>query len=419
MKTVSLRQGMTIDRALSVKSGTYTFGGDGPGHSLSITGSDYLLEFLGSKLCSVKKLSGDMTKGTGVLIKGARGVSIAGLDVSWYHRGIQLEDCEDVTLIDCDASDNGQRKFRSTDSKYDKRDFLDIFHYKVWSKYGAGIYLKNCKRCRVINCVAKYQLNGIILDGCEDCLIEGNVCTDTMGWGIRLWSSSNNRIIGNDCRRCVSGESAIYSHGNDSAGIVMVNACHHNLISGNDLRHSGDGFFLTADLGTEQSNDNLIVGNDGSHAPHNPFESTFCLRNKFYNNKASHSHYGFWMGFSCDNELIANEIEYNRAAGVAIEHGRGNRIIGNRFRFNREYGILLFRRRKDGPASEHYQIIGNEFDENFTAVEMRLTSHCVLYHNSLPGRDIYTAQGWEGPNEDIVVDGVDVASPDYWKDWHE
>jgi parallel beta-helix repeat protein len=389
MKRTRPRAGLTIRAATAIQPGRYSLGGDRSASVVTVTGAGFALDFTGVELQG-KKQPQHSYKGVGLHLKRCKQVVVAGLTVSGYHNGIRLEDCEDVTIIDCNADGNHRRKFYSKPTTYDKRDFLNIFDYKVWSRYGAGIYLKNCRNCRVLRCTARQQLNGIILDNCQGCLVQANDCSNNKGWGIRLYASSASEIVGNRCVRCVSGESAHYSHGNDSAGICICHGCDGNLVSRNDLRGSGDGFFMTADLGTEESNDNIIAGNDGSHSPHNAFESTFCLRNHFYNNIANYSGYGFWMGFSRENRIIDNEVLGNRAAGIAIEHGRDNVLAGNHIEHCREQGILLFRRKPDGPRSERYLIEGNHFEWNGVGIELRETSHVRVYRNEFVG----TGERW-------------------------
>ncbi len=384
MKAIQPTFGQVITAQAAIKPGVYPLGGDKAGPALTITLSDSYLDLSGVALIGVHH-EPHRFKGVGILLKGCKGLRLSGVTVLRYHRGIVLEDCEEVTLVDCHADHNGCHRFYSTEEKYDKRDFLDIFDYKVWSKYGAGIYLSKCKRCTIHRTSACNQLNGIILDQCDECLVQGCECTDNLGWGVRLYRSSYNRIIGNDLSHCISGETPYYSVGNDSTGICICHACHFNVIADNDLQYGGDGFFLTADLGTEQSNDNLIIGNDGSYSPHNAFESTFCLRNRFYGNTASHSGYGFWMGFSCDNHVVDNEILGNRRAGIAIEHAEDNLIAGNEIGYNREQGVLLMRRRKEGPPSRRYRIEANHFEWNGVGVELSESTEITLYRNTFLG----------------------------------
>lgn len=389
MKPTPITHGMKISRATDFRPGVHVFEAKAAS-AIRVSGSGFTLDFTGVVIIGS---TGErhQAKGIGILLENCKDVTIVGLTVAGFHYGVAMSDCENVTLIDCDASRNGVPKFLSTPKKYNKKDFLDIFHYNVWTKYPAGIYLKDCRSCSILRNVACSQLNGLILDNCERCLVQGNQFGHNLGWGIRLWSSSHNQIIGNQCQHNASAETPHYSYGNDSAGIVIVNACHHNLISGNDLRYSGDGLFMTADFQTEPSNDNIVVGNDGSFSPHNSFESTFCLRNVFCGNIAMHSHYGFWMGYSRDNKLIDNNILGNREAGIAWEHGAGSEIIGNSIGYNRGQGVLLFRRKPEGPPCERFRIEGNKFEWNGVGVELETCSKVLVARNRFVG----TGEPWK------------------------
>jgi len=383
--------GSVISEAATVQPAVYRLGGKN-GEAVVVieaTGAD--IDFSGATLQG-KGAKPWLRKGMGIQLRNCRRVTLRRANVHGYFRGILAENCREVTIVDCDASANHEKRFYSTPEKWDRRDWIDIFQHDVWTQYGSGIYLKGCRDCRVISCRGGNQQNGLILDGCEECVVSGCDFSHNSGWGIRLWSSSRNRLIGNSCDWCVSGESEHYSCGNDSAGILLVNACHHNVIAGNSMQHSGDGFFLTADLAVERSDHNLVCHNDGSYSPHNAFESTFCTRNRFYGNRACHSHYGFWMGFSRDNELVGNVIEGNRASGIAIEHGQRNRIIGNDIAGNQE-GIYLFRRNASELPSRGYVIEGNRLQGNRAGIRLSETT-------SVRGR----VNEFEGNEEEVRVE---------------
>ncbi len=375
--------GTVITEAASLEPATYRLGGREGEAAVVIEATDAEIDFAGATLQG-KGAQPWLRKGIGIRLRNCRGVTLRNANVHGYWRGLLAENCRDLTLIDCDASANHEKRFHSTPLKWDRRDWIDIFQYDVWSRYGAGIYLRDCRDCRVLSCRGSDQQNGLILDGCEQCVVSGSDFSHNSGWGLRLWSSSRNRLVGNCCDWCVSGESEHYSCGNDSAGILLVNACHRNVIAGNSMQHSGDGFFLTADLGVERSDHNLISHNDGSYSPHNAFESTFCYDNRFLGNRACHSHYGFWMGFSQHNELVGNTVEGNRASGIAIEHGQRNRIIGNDIADNRE-GIYLFRRKASDLPSRGYLVEGNRLRGNQVGIRLAETSQVRERANRFEG----------------------------------
>jgi hypothetical protein len=131
----------------------------------------------------------------------------------------------------------------------------------------------------------------------------------------------------------------VYNRGQDSAGILIYEQSHRNTFAYNSVTHGGDGFFLwagqtTMDTGKGGCNDNLLYGNDFSHAPTNGIEATFS-RNKFINNLMMECWHGIWGGYSYESEVIGNVFAYNEEA-IAWEHGQDNKVIGNRFYRNNE-----------------------------------------------------------------------------------
>jgi hypothetical protein len=83
------------------------------------------------------------------------------------------------------------------------------------------------------------------------------------------------------------------------------------------------------DTGKGGCNDNVVYGNDFSHAPTNGIETTFS-RNVFANNKVYECWHGVWGGYSYDSQFVGNRFGYN-AEAIAIEHGQNNTIRSNIF----------------------------------------------------------------------------------------
>ena len=132
----------------------------------------------------------------------------------------------------------------------------------------------------------------------------------------------------------------------DAAGIVLVKGSSNNRLLGNSCLCGGDGIFISGyehPGKLESCNDNMIEDNDCRLSPNNAIESTFSKGNIFRRNDCSRSNYGFWMGYSSENVIEDNTIEFNRWAGIAIEHGFEFSIRDNRIRLNGE-GVRLFTR---------------------------------------------------------------------------
>jgi parallel beta-helix repeat protein len=142
----------------------------------------------------------------------------------------------------------------------------------------------------------------------------------------------------------------------------------------------GDGFFLaglTPDGVDVGCNNNLFEENDASHSPNNAFEGVFSKSNSYRRNKANHSNYGFWLGFSGDCTLQDNQIHNNRQAGIAVENGVNFTVQNNDIQ-NNNHGILIWTRLYDflkeipgiNPTSSNWLIEGNRLIQNRKGVRI-------------------------------------------------
>jgi parallel beta-helix repeat protein len=171
--------------------------------------------------------------------------------------------------------------------------------------------------------------------------------------------------------------------GADAAGFLIVYSSCNNIFRKNYARLGGDGFFLAGlapggiDVGC---NKNLFEENDASYSPNNAFEGVFSKGNVYRRNKASHSNYGFWLGFSSDCTLEDNQIYNNRQAGIAVENGVDFKVLNNDIQSN-THGILLWNRSYDFlrsvpgmyETSHHWQIERNKLLQNKKA--NRIAAH--------------------------------------------
>jgi parallel beta-helix repeat protein len=147
------------------------------------------------------------------------------------------------------------------------------------------------------------------------------------------------------------------------------------------MRYGGDGFFLSSVFGTPPSNDNVIAFNDGSHSPHNAFESTGAERNQFIGNIASNSRHGFWIGGSTHNQVIGNIIENVHEWGISVDTGFENVFAGNEIR-RALRGIFLARTKKGGRESRNNRVIGNTLEECKTGITLGNSSGALVTGNT-------------------------------------
>jgi parallel beta-helix repeat protein len=282
----------------------------------------------------------DQRKGLGVRIIG-NNLTIKNLSVHGYKVALIAENCKNLKLIDCDLSYNWKQHLGSNLEKEDESDWMSYHQNEKdeWLRYGAGAYFKNVDGFEVKNVKIVGGQCGLMLMKSNHGLIWNNNFSFLSGIGLGMYRSSENRIMHNNIDWCVRGYSdGVYNRGQDSAGILIYEQSSKNTFAYNSVTHGGDGFFLWAGQSTMDTakggcNDNVVYGNDFSHAPTNGIESTFA-RNHFVNNLIRECWHGFWTGYSYDTLISGNHIE-NCEEGIAHEHGQDNIVDSNRFMGNK------------------------------------------------------------------------------------
>ena len=281
-------------------------------------------------------LDGEGAGGAGVWVHDCSDVTIVNGTVIGFHYGIHAENVSSLTIRGCAASDNTNPA---------DAGWLPDTEAPVEDGFGGGIYLRRVRNSVIENNQAGNNFNGISLVRSEHNVVRGNHASHCGNVGIYLLKSSHNEVLDNLAEHCIRYTDRFWCDTADSAGILLEDGSHHNRISGNSLRYSGDGFFIRGSSrrgsSREPSNHNLVSGNDGSYSPNNAFEAVFSSGNVFEDNIANYSNYGFWLGYSTGSTVKGNEIKACRFDGIAIEHGQDNRIEGNRIDGNRN-GIRLW-----------------------------------------------------------------------------
>jgi len=297
--------------------------------------------------------------GYGLTLRNVDSVAITGGTIRGYRIGVLLEGGSGHTVTGMTLSGSRSQALRSTPERYSEADWLDIFHPDTFETYGAGLYLKNADGITVQGITARDAQNGIMLSSVRRSQLLDNDVSDNSGWGISLWRSSRNALLRNRATHNVRCESEAYSKGCDSAALLLRQRSDSNVIADNDLRWSGDGFFLSGHQpGLEPSVGNLVIRNDASHAYHNAFEATWSWGTTFLQNRADSSAYAFWLGYSTGATVRGNTAVGSREVAIAIEHGSDNEIAGNVLIGGKD-GIKLFTSAPSGPASRGYRVDDN------------------------------------------------------------
>ncbi|MCM8747423.1 right-handed parallel beta-helix repeat-containing protein [Thermomicrobium sp. CFH 73360] len=311
------RAGLIVTSSLELGPGLYFLPDPGDG-ALRITADEIVLDGQGAIL------DGGGRGGIGIALRGRRHVVLRNLTIRGYAWALEAIDCEELLIENCDFSQNGASE----------GTFLDI--NRVEATAGGGIRFVRVDTSRVARTHAQQQDVGVDAISCRGLVIADCDLSYNTAWGIRLHGSSDCRLQRNRAHhvnRCGGT-------GCDAAGILLTCGSHRNLVAGNDLRWSGDGFFLGNQF-SPPSNDNLIVGNDGSYSPNNAFEATFSRGNVFRRNRACFSNFGFWLGFSTDTVLEGNLITDNHVDGVHWEHGARGFLRNNLIARNGRYGVAF------------------------------------------------------------------------------
>jgi parallel beta-helix repeat protein len=271
-----------------------------------------------------------------------------------YYHGISVKESDNLEIVNC--------KITSTAEIPANTLFLDIWK-PASEAYGAAIFLQDVTDANVLDNDLQHQMNGILSYQCKGLKITGNLANYCSGFGFHLYETCDSTFAKNYadyCCRYYLSESG--SHfGADAAGFLIVYRSCNNIFRNNYARLGGDGFFLaglTPDGMDVGCNHNVFEENDASYSPNNAFEGVFSKGNVYRGNRANHSNYGFWLGFSRDCTITNNQIYGNRQAGIAVENGIHFEVLDNDVQ-NNTHGILIWTR--------SYEFLKNAHDTNATS----------------------------------------------------
>jgi nitrous oxidase accessory protein NosD len=339
-RVVPLRAGMTITTSVRIAPGTYRLPAPASPDSalVVVRGDDIIVDFTGVRLEGIAPdADPDLAQGIAVRVDGGRRVTLRGGQLRGYQVAVLARATRELRLVDLDVSHGWKPRLFSLVAHESLVDWLS-FHRnerREWMRFGAGIYLEDVRGGELRGVRAVQGMNGVLLVRTDSVTIRDSELAFNSGLGIGLYRSSDNVIVRNRVDFNVRGYShGFYRRGQDSAGLLLYEQSHRNVVAWNSVTHGGDGLFLwagqhTMDTGQGGANDNLFFANDFSWAPTNGMEATFS-RNRFVANRVVGSDHGLWGGYSYASEVIGNCFARNRIA-IAIEHGQDNVIRRNRF----------------------------------------------------------------------------------------
>lgn len=359
-REIPLSQGLKITSSCRIQPGTYRLQADSSGAMpvCTIEGDHITVDFQRAELDGAQAgWMPDQFAGFAIILRG-KNITVKNARIRGYKVALYAADADSVLLENCDFSYNYRPRLHSTREREDLSDWLSYHHNEQdeWLRYGAGIYLKNCTHAIVRACRITSNQNALLMTGCNEGLVYNNLFQFNSGLGIGLYRSSRNKLMHNLLDWNVRGYShGIYQRGQDSAGILVYEQSNENTIAYNSATHCGDGLFLwagqtTMDTGKGGCNDNIIFGNDFSHAPTNGVEVTFS-RNRIQGNIIRECTYGIWGGYSFESVILGNYLA-DCKTGIAIEHGQRDTIRQNLFQQD-SIGIQLWARAQQ-PADWGY-----------------------------------------------------------------
>ena len=280
--------------------------------------------------------------GTGITVTGRKNIILKNLRVMNYYHGISIRQSGNIEIAHCTITGTAEIQSNTL--------FLDIWKPAA-AAYGGAIFLEQVTDAKIHDNDVQHQMNGILSYQCKGLDVMNNLANYCSGFGFHLFETSDSAYTNNYadyCCRYYLSESG--SHlGADAAGFLVIFKSRNNVFSKNYARLGGDGFFLaglTPDGIDVGCNHNLFQENDASYSPNNAFEGVFSKGNIYQGNKANHSNYGFWLGFSSDCTLQDNQIHNNRQAGIAVENGVNFKVVANDIQ-NNNHGILIWTRSYD------------------------------------------------------------------------
>ncbi len=429
-----LRAGLVVTKSAKFSAGTYTVPAPGSGAedvapAIVIRGNGITVDFGGATLQGTPSATDPhLRRGLAIQVEG-NDVTIKNVRVRGYKFGILARDAKNLRILDSDLSYNWKQRLQSTQDREDLGDWMSYHQNEKdeWLRYGAAIYLRGCDGFEVKGTRVNGGQNALMITNCNKGRIWNNDFSFNSSLGLGMYRSSDNRIMHNRMDWNVRGFSyGVYNRGQDSAGILIYEQSHRNVFAYNSVTHGGDGFFLwagqtTMDTGKGGCNDNVLYGNDWSHAPTNGIEATFS-RNVFVNNKIHECAHGVWGGYSYDTVIGGNDFADNQAA-IAIEHGQSNRFVWNSF-YRDDVAVSLWANPTQYPnwaypktrdtRSRDTVVRENLFNQVGIALDQRRTTGTVFKENTLAGvfREIRVPEG-ETPPVSGNVTATKTAKPQW------
>jgi parallel beta-helix repeat protein len=323
--------GLRIDKDTQLEPQVYSMP-----EGITIDSDNITLDGQGATIMGIDKT------GEGIRVPGRKNITIKNLSVMNYYHGVSIKKSKEIEISNCTITGTAEIPSNTL--------FLDIWKSEA-DAYGGAIFLQEVTDAKIHYNDLQHQMNGLLSYQCKRLDVTNNLANYCSGFGFHLFETSDSTFAHNYadycCRYYLSNGGAHL--GADATGFLIIYKSCNNVFRKNYARLGGDGFFLaglTPDGIAVGCNNNLFEENDASYSPNNAFEGVFSKGNIYQRNKANHSNYGFWLGFSSDCTVKDNQIYGNRQAGIAVENGINFKVLNNDIQ-NNAHGILIWTRSYD------------------------------------------------------------------------
>ncbi|MEO6979474.1 MAG: right-handed parallel beta-helix repeat-containing protein, partial [Mucilaginibacter sp.] len=220
-KTISLYKGIVIKHSATIKKQLYHFDGADslPVAPIIIEGDNITVDFNGAVIEGSTDIENpDRFKGTGIIIKSGKNISIKNLTVKGYKVGLMARGIKRLSISGSDFSYNYKQHLNSTRDREDLADWQSYHHNEndEWLRYGAGIYLRDCDHFDILYTAITNGQCGLMLTNCNNGDVLLNNFSFNSGLGISMYRSSRNKVDLNNFDWNVRGYSdGVYYRGQD------------------------------------------------------------------------------------------------------------------------------------------------------------------------------------------------------------
>lgn len=248
---IDLRHGSVLDSSLIIKA-IYNFNASDSINVplIRIEGNNITVDF---NNCTIQgsndKQFPNEFYGLAILIKGDN-ITLKNVNIRGYKVAIMAIGCDNLKIENSDLSYNFRQHLKSNWLREDVSDWMSYHNNEddEWLRFGAGIYLKDCRKPVIQNNTITNGQCGLMMVRTTEGLITGNNFSFNSAIGIGMYRSNNNQVISNRLDFNVRGYShGFYNRGQDSAGILVFEQCNENTFAFNSVTHGEMAFFYGQD----------------------------------------------------------------------------------------------------------------------------------------------------------------------------